>query len=107
MLAHVGLTAGPTEARPLEVYVRFAGDHCDISLAGRQFELRPGSDGGIDDFLRSWRDRRVDINADFDLPYRCLGGLLFALQSAGFPTRGVRFNGLRLNDPRLRAAIAR
>jgi hypothetical protein len=32
--------------------------------------------------FRRWRRREVTIRSDADTPYRCVGGLIFALQRA-------------------------
>jgi hypothetical protein len=70
-----GAAVGGNEVR---LRVGMAGGRCTIALKGQPSQF----DADTFDFRR-WRRRRVAIEfADPHVPYRCVGGLIFALQRA-------------------------
>ena len=78
---------------------------CDIAIGDRHFAPGPGSDDSLYAFLRSWRGRHAVVRAELDTPYRCVGGLIFALQRTHFRIEDMTFNGMRWDDPRLREGL--
>ena len=78
---------------PLTVRAQKADVACLVEVEGRRFDL--GSEG-YEEFralVESWPSRQAVIELDRDIPWRCLGGLLFTLQRAGFQT-DVRVDGV-------------
>ncbi|HYI49174.1 MAG TPA: hypothetical protein VEX35_11995 [Allosphingosinicella sp.] len=68
------------------------GGRCTIQVEGRRIAER--------DFLafaRRWRGREAHIRGDPQTPYRCVGGVIFELQRAGF--RQIGF----ISEPALEA----
>ena len=63
---------------PVNLIVGHEGERCTVTLVGRPLVFDPdGSD------FRRWRGRLVTMVGTGDTPYRCVGGLIFALQRAG------------------------
>jgi hypothetical protein len=56
-----------------------AGAPCTAEVEGRPIAMRD-----FPAFARRWRGRDAQVRGDIDIPYRCIGGLIFELQRAGF-----------------------
>jgi hypothetical protein len=89
LLAALGACASQP---PLVVRAASEGDACRAQIDGATFapdELQGPR-------LRALRGRRLVVDADPDIPYRCMGGIVFMLQRAGFHIVSVRVNGVEL-----------
>ena len=78
------------EGTPLIVWVEEADQGCRIAIAGRQLPDDPGLTDEIERIASDWPNRHAIVEMGYDAPYRCVGGVLFALQRAQFRDVDVR-----------------
>ena len=69
-----------------------AGAPCAIQVEGRWIAM-----SDFPAFARRWRGREAHVRGRVDLPYRCIGNIIFELQRAGF--RQIGF----ISEPALEA----
>lgn len=60
-----------------------AGAPCAVEVEGQRIAMRD-----FPAFARRWRGREAHVRGDIDIPYRCIGGIIFELQRAGFQRIG-------------------
>lgn len=58
-------------------------DHCSATIGGRV--LDPKDENALKTILAPYDLRKVEVHliGDIDTPYRCIGGVIYALQRAG------------------------
>ena len=70
---------------PLVIQVRGDGETqpCVAEIDGRRIDAER-----LAETARPWRERGARIAATMETPYRCVGGIIYALQRAGFTRIG-------------------
>jgi hypothetical protein len=74
--------AGCAQERAMVVRASAAGESsapCVAEVEGRRIAMRD-----FPAFARRWRGREAHLEGDINTPYRCIGGLIYELQRAGF-----------------------
>lgn len=68
-------------ADPIRIDAAWDGRSCSVRVDGVSAPV-----DGLDRAARNWarQGRPIRITGDADVPYRCIGGTLFTLQSAGY-----------------------
>ena len=71
-------------AKPQLVDVRQSGDGCEVQYADRIFTLPPQEEEIVAYFgAASRRKQSYTVGGNMDVPYKCLGGMMYLLQRAG------------------------
>ena len=91
-----GCAAGPG---PLPVVVARAGEGCAIEMAGRRFGYEESGGERMRSLAIAWPSRRAVLNMTADTPYRCIGGVIYALQHARFQRIDLLVDGRPLAVP--------
>jgi len=78
-LGAAGCATPPAAPPPIQVVALPAGDGCRFQVEGRTY---PGLES-LTAAAPRWRGRRAVVSGGTDIPYKCVGGALFALQRAG------------------------
>lgn len=80
LLCGLILVAGCTSpaAEQVRLEVGLTDGRCTVAVNGRSMPFDPDTAD-----LRRWRGRHITLVGAPDIPYRCVGGLIFALQRAG------------------------
>ncbi len=87
-LGAVVTTAAPGSPKALPVTVGLSqAEVCEIRFAGQAFSL-PNDDermiAEIRKLRRYWRSASLSVSGEGDTPYRCIGGVIYLFQRAGF-----------------------
>ncbi len=81
------LVSSCASGRAMQVQTGWTGEpggRCSIHVDGR-----PIAERDFLAFARRWRGRKAHIRGDPRTPYRCVGGVIFELQRAGFREIGL------------------
>jgi hypothetical protein len=70
----------PGDAQTIEIEVILDDSRCGLMMAGDEFS----EVAALVSAVRESGAKRVRLVADRKVPYRCVGGLVFELQRAGF-----------------------
>jgi len=88
-----------TRPGPLPVTVARAGEGCAIEMAGRRFGYEDSGGEQMRSLAIAWPNRRAVLNMIADAPYRCVGGVIYALQHARFQRIDLMVDGRPLPVP--------
>jgi hypothetical protein len=91
----VALLAACAQKPPLVVKATGQAKSCTVSVNGEVFSGKDLNQARLQRLVEE-HGRRLVVDSDSRTPYRCIGGLVFSFQLAGFRVVGVRVDGEEL-----------